>query len=195
MAEDRVNKFIGCLVSTAELMVGTKDPFFVRKMYLNLSELIVVYKRIEGESQVKRIINPIDKMLETLDYLEHLKTASPGPLLLAKKNFLRLKLDILKSASEVQGDGDKLIKKVPAQKLPQKKNLIQRQANQDLSPTKERILEFIKQVPSVRTKQVIEEFNLISERTVKRSLKELTDQGFIQRKEDNKAVRYSVEVS
>ncbi|HAU07809.1 MAG: hypothetical protein A2568_03430 [Candidatus Yanofskybacteria bacterium RIFOXYD1_FULL_44_17] len=195
MAEDRVNKFIGCLVSTAKLMAGTKDPFFVRKMYLNLSELIVVYKKTEGESQVKRIINPIDKMLETLDYLEHLKTVSPGPLLLAKKNFLRLKLDILKSASEVQGDGDKLIKKVPAQKLPQKKNLIQRQANQDLSPTKERILEFIKQVPSVRTKQVIEEFNLISERTVKRSLKELTDQGFIQRKEDNKAVRYSVEVS
>jgi len=195
MAEDRVNKFIGCLVSTARLMVGIKDPFFVRKVYLNLSEFIVVYKKSEGESQIRKVADSIDKMLETLDYLEHLKITPSSPLLLVRKNFLRFKLDIIKSGNRTQDVAEKLANKIQSQKLPQKKSPVHRQAHQDLSPTKERILEFIKQTPSVRTKQVIEEFNLISERTVKRSLKELTDQGFIQRKEDSKAVYYSIEIN
>ena len=59
-----------------------------------------------------------------------------------------------------------------------------------INPNKKKILDFIKSFPNTRTKDIIYEFNSISDRTVKRNLTELAREGLIRRKVDNKAVYY-----
>ncbi|HEY4504223.1 MAG TPA: hypothetical protein VJI73_00440, partial [Candidatus Paceibacterota bacterium] len=61
-----------------------------------------------------------------------------------------------------------------------------------LNPSKQKILEFIKSYPNTRTKDIINEFNALSDRTVKRSLTELMQIGLLKKKIENKAVYYSI---
>lgn len=60
-----------------------------------------------------------------------------------------------------------------------------------LTDTKKRILDFIRQRPEVRTKDLIEEFSSISGRTIKRNLKELVMSGELTKRAEHKAVFYS----
>ena len=59
------------------------------------------------------------------------------------------------------------------------------------SSNKERIFNFIKRSPNSRTKEIIDEFNILSERTVKRNLKELTTEGLVRKLAKDKGVYYS----
>jgi Fe2+ or Zn2+ uptake regulation protein len=59
------------------------------------------------------------------------------------------------------------------------------------SSNKERIFNFIKHSPNSRTKDIIEEFNILSERTVKRNLKDLATEGLVRKFAKNKGVYYS----
>ena len=56
---------------------------------------------------------------------------------------------------------------------------------------KERIFNFIQKTQEVRTKDIMSEFNILSSRTVKRNLKELTDQGFVKKIVEAGAVYYT----
>ena len=56
---------------------------------------------------------------------------------------------------------------------------------------KEQIFNYIKKTPDIRTKEIMSEFSALSGRTVKRSLKELTDGGFLKKRSDGAAVYYT----
>jgi len=56
---------------------------------------------------------------------------------------------------------------------------------------KEQIFNYIKKTPDIRTKEIMSEFSALSGRTVKRSLKELTDEGFLKKRSDGAAVYYT----
>ena len=62
--------------------------------------------------------------------------------------------------------------------------------NFKLNKSKKKILEFIKSYPNIRTKDIITEFNVLSNRTVKRNLTDLLRTGLIKKRVDNKAVYY-----
>lgn len=60
-------------------------------------------------------------------------------------------------------------------------------------PAPQRIIEYIRQHPDVRTKDLVDYFTgTISPRTIKRTLKDLTDSGVVARKEMLGAVLYRV---
>lgn len=60
-----------------------------------------------------------------------------------------------------------------------------------INPTHVKILEFIRRAPERRPKEIIDEFSALSGRTIKRGLKELSQEGFIIKKSENRAVYYS----
>ena len=59
-----------------------------------------------------------------------------------------------------------------------------------LTENQERILGFIRQSEVARAKDIIDEFSVLSERTVKRNLKELMSSGLVQKRLENRAVFY-----
>ena len=61
-----------------------------------------------------------------------------------------------------------------------------------LTETQEKILEFVRREPDCRTKDVVSQFSALSQRTIKRGLKELSEEGRIVKKIDGAAVYYSV---
>src|SRR3989338_7189809 len=131
--------------------------------------------------------NSIDGLLELLDYLEHSKSVSTTPLLYARKNLLNFKLDLIKLHHQTVQPVPKLKENKPAIFVPkniQPKNLKE-------SSNKEKIFNFIKHSPNSRTKEIIEEFSILSERTVKRNLKELTTEGLVRKWAKDNGVFYS----
>ena len=74
---------------------------------------------------------------------------------------------------------------------PVQKDIVLDQAQEPAS-NKDKILSLIKRRNKIRAKDIIGEFNDISDRTVKRTLKDLADNGLIRKEEINKAVYYSI---
>ena len=58
--------------------------------------------------------------------------------------------------------------------------------------SKDKILNFIRKTKKIRTRDLVEQFSVFSKRTVKRTLKELIDDGVIKKEEDERAVYYSI---
>lgn len=195
--EDSQKNFINSIIFLVKLFTGLKDKFLGQKLYDKISGFIAGYIKLfdsKGEedsvaqySALKDLLNTVDSMLEFIDYLEHSRPLAATPLLYARKNLLSFKLDLIKSHHQPIRIASKpkensLLTLVP-------RNIATR--NQKESSNKERIFNFIKRSPNSRTKEIIEEFSILSERTVKRNLKELTEEGFLRKWSKDKGVYYS----
>jgi DNA-binding transcriptional ArsR family regulator len=185
MTENHTNNFVECLISLTRLILNINDPFFNQKIYSKLGELIK-NNQSAGDNQLA-VQKSADDILEILEYLEHLKMGDTGLLLLARQNLLKYKLEALKqlssdSKSQSSHQSDQ-IKKIRA-------NRTQPMAEGVIS-TKSRVISFIKQTPNVRTAEIMSEFSLISRRTIMRVLKELTEEGMLDKKVDHRSVYYS----
>lgn len=197
MEEDSLKNFTNSVIFLVKLFAGLKDKFLAQKLYDKISGLIAGYiklfnlKREEDEITSHNVSfielkNVADSLLELLDYLEHSKFVSTTPLLYARRNLLDFKLNLVR----LHHHSTQLKPKPKENKPPvfvsnniQTKNLKE-------SSNKERIFNFIKRSPNSRTKEIIEEFNILSERTVKRNLKELINAGLIKRSSKDRAVFY-----
>ncbi len=131
--------------------------------------------------------NTMDGLLELLDYLEHSKIVSTTPLLYARKNILNFKLDLIRLHHQPIQLSLKPKENKPLAFVA--KNIQPRSLKE--SSNKERIFNFIKHSPNSRTKEIVEEFNILSERTVKRNLKELTTEGLVRKWAKDNGVYYS----
>ncbi len=201
MEEESIKNFINSIIFLVKLFTGLKDKFLAQKLYDKISSFIAGYIRLfnskrEGaeSSEVSHNINfielknTVDNLLEFLDYLEHSKPVSTTPLLYARKNLLNFKLDLVKLRYQP-------IQPVPKPKESKPSALVPRNVaakNLKESSNKERIFNFIKRSPNSRTKEIIEEFSVLSKRTVKRNLKELTEEGFLRKWSKDKGVYYAV---
>lgn len=199
MEEESLKNFINSIIFLVKLFSGLKDKFLAQKLYDKISEFIAGYVKLlnskgeEAESMSHNIAmielrNVIDNLLELLDYLEHSKSVSVTPLLYARKNLLDFKLKLIKSHYQPIQPAPKPKENKPPVFIPkdiQSKNLKE-------SSNKEKIFNFIKRSPNSRTKEIIEEFNILSERTVKRNLKELTTEGLVRKFARDKGVYYSI---
>ena len=199
MEEEHLKNFINSIIFLVKLFSGLKDKFLAQKLYDKISGFIAGYIRLfnsKGEEdetmshniRPKDMLNSLDSLLELLDYLEHSKSVSTAPLLYARKNLLNLKLELIKLHQQPIQPASKPKENKPA--APIVKNIQPRNLKE--SSNKERIFNFIKHSPNSRTKEIIEEFNILSERTVKRNLKELTTEGLVRKFAKDNGVYYSV---
>ena len=196
--EDRQKNLINSIIFLIKLFVGLKDKFLAQKLYDKLSGLISGYiefsrlNRTEGTSHnvaVKDLLNTTNNLLEFIDYLEHLKLVAPIPLLYSRRNLLEFKFGLIKLSKQfISSDSkEKENKPVSFPKIKTTRSDVELKE----SSNKEKILNFIKRSPNSRTKKIIEEFSILSERTVKRNLKELIDEGFVHKLTKDKGVYYA----
>ena len=177
--EDTTNSFTETLILIANFFPHLKDDFFVKKLRTKMAILMrgyIKFRSWEDSADVaqyyiaEKLISDTDAILELLEVINHLRVIKETtPLLLANQSLLALKLEFVKI----------------------KNNLSINLQKRELNPNKEKILNFIKKSPNARTKDIIHEFNALSDRTVKRNLGELLRVGLINKKIENKAVYYS----
>lgn len=198
MEEESLKNFTNSVIFLVKLFTGLKDKFLAQKLYDKTSGFIAGYIKLfkskgDHETHVAQyysfleLKNTTNGLLELLDYLEHSKSASTTPLLYARRNLLDFKLSLVKLHHQpIQPALRPKENKPPVSviKNSQPRNLKE-------SSNKERIFGFIKRSPNSRTKEIINEFSILSERTVKRNLKELATEGLVRKFAKDKGVYYS----
>jgi len=207
MEEESLKNFTNSVIFLVKLFAGLKDKFLAQKLYDKTSGFITGYIKLfssRGENEAVSIAqhrngvaqyyafielkNSIDNLLELLDYLEHAKVVSTTPLLYARRNLLDFKLNIVR----IHHQSIQPISK-PKENKPLPSSVVKNNQPRNFreSSNKERIFNFIKRSPNSRTKDIIGEFNILSERTVKRNLKELIGEGLIRKLAKENGVYYS----
>ena len=213
--EDTVNQFSEALILMAGLSPYMEDSFFIKKLRAKMQIFISGYIKFGDRGEDKNVAqyylieklisdtNDILELFELISYLRLIKETTP--LLLASKSLLALKLEFIgvknnltDSINKKENDASMaMVSKSDNKNQALAKTIVVSQKsinqNRELNPNKEKILNFIKHSPHTRTKDIIHEFNAISDRTVKRNLCELLRVGLINKKIENKAVYYSAE--
>lgn len=190
-------------------LVGT---YVAQKRFHNVNNVVksgnIVQHNMSHNITSQNLLNSASNLLDYLEYLAHISKSDTTPLFLAQRNLLKFKLHILKrnKAKEAGGTSDVprpteirlhtgpspgpdvVNSAVLISSSPTKTKLARLTLKSNSN--KERIFNFIKRTPDVRTKDVLSEFNALSGRTVKRSLKELTEEGLLKKRSDGVAVYY-----
>ena len=177
--EDRAKNFINTVIFVSRIFSGLKDRFLARKLYDKLYDFVFAYV---AQSKGGDIRVATDALLDILDYLEHSKMTSITPLLYARRSLFSFKLQSMRVPTKptaVQKEEKESFAAIPKPK---------KEVN--LSGNKQKILNYIKRSPDSRTKDIIYEFSVLSERTVKRNLKELVNDGLVKKSSKDKAVYY-----
>ncbi len=199
MEEESLKNFTNSVIFLVKLFSGLKDKFLAEKLYGKISELIAGYIKLfnsAGEETndttshnivAVELKNTVNNLLEFLDYLEHSKSVLPTPLLYARRNLLDFKLNLIKIQNRPVQSAPKPKEDKPVPSVP--KNILPRHPKDNSN--KEKIFNYIKRAPNSRTKDIIEEFSILSERTVKRNLKELIGEGLVRKWAKDKGVYYS----
>lgn len=204
MTEDTSKKFLYSIVVLIKIHPQILDSFFASRFISKAKKLVDSYielkiqERREPKDNVAQyqslrdFKNALNQVSEILEYLYRLNLAPATSLLSGQKVVLSIALDLarnskIKRAKENKPDRVDKDLGIDSRNLNFKSRKIQIRPNDN----KSKILDFIKNNPNTRTKDIVEEFNSISERTVKRSLVELVRGGLIARKMENKAVYYS----
>ena len=204
--EDRIKYFTKIIIMLVVLRNLVKDKFFLVKLDSKTHRLIESFLDLmvnEDKSDVaqyeiifQEFADCIETTMELINDLRYLNLIEYSPLLYLRleKNLLALKLRFLKGVNNTRVFELKTVKRAESQynnseeiTRPKLKNNEVTKLNQN----KEKILNFIKSYPNKRTKEIIYEFNAISDRTVKRSLNELLRAGLIKKRVESKASYYS----
>ena len=196
MGKEDTLKFTNSIILVSKLLDKIEDKFLARKLYGKISDAVSAFlefqkadiKQASHNVTYQKLLNSVNSLLDYLEYLAYILKNEVTPLLVAQRNLLKLKLHLLKQAKT---EHPKSVIDTKNEQI-SKPNLKQRISRPDLKQgsNKEKILNFIKKFPDIRTKEIIDEFNIMSGRTVKRNLKELIDEGFLEKKSENGAVYY-----
>jgi predicted transcriptional regulator len=197
MKEKRHAYIIRILSALAAFQQSVNDKFFSNRLTEKTNELIESYLEILklpiGDSfnvaQSRSLRNHfviIDSLGDLLEEMNHLNLGNQTPLLISHGRLLRHKLQLLK----IIPSSEKKVEKIELDPKPILKKIKSKSVN-DLTITTEKIFDFIKNKPRVRTKEIIDQFSALSERTVKRSLKELIRRGLLKKESENRAMYYS----
>ncbi len=194
-----LNNFIKVLISVIKLNDQLEDRFFNDKMSQRINDFVcnfINYSSTNSKENSQQrnlifyklfaVIDSLNELTQDMLYLNLLKTSRL--LLETKKGLLQFKLELItnkelftsKELSENKNN------------FPEKNtNISKIEKKIKLNPSKQKILNFIKSSPNIRTKDIINEFSVLSDRTVKRNLTELLKTGMVKKKMDNKATYYS----
>lgn len=163
------------------------DQFFADRFGRRLDRFLesYLYWKIISDSPAKaEHARMAEAISEAIEEFSHLGISSEICLAAAQQQLLRYKLFLLKHRPTAS---------VPTEKF-ESAGLPVKEAKpkiKKLNPTSEKIVSFVRSAPRVRTKDIIDQFSAMSERTVKRSLKELTKRGLLRKILENRASYYS----
>ncbi len=195
-------KFIGCVTALAKLISVTSDEFFVEKVRLQLDDFVEAYIRFSSDRREDRLnvaqysdvfLSNLNAAYALITDLQYLNFAPATPLLHAQRLLLELRLAVLTQAPSVQTTSQQTREGAQAESHTPRSARTRSPAVKvvgGLNQSQEKILRFIEVAEAVRAKEIIEEFSSLSERTVKRNLKELVSQGLLKKRAENKAVFY-----
>lgn len=192
------------ILSLIKLNDLLRDKFFYEKFQKKIHEVVLDYLELIGENKknnvqrqnyVERTLVDVDNILELVDYLRYLKLLTNTEYFLkAQKCLFELKLEILKERVTIPEPRIETVfeSKQATTSVNRIVSNVAKKSNK-LNQSKKSILEFIRSFPNSRTKDIITEFNALSDRTVKRNLTDLLRNGLVKKRVDNKAVYYYVE--
>lgn len=207
MEKEDTLKFTNLIILLSKLFMTLEDRFLKQKLHSKILDFVSAF--IEQRTKLSPtptshninldLKNSVNNLVDYLEYLIHISKENTTPLFLAQKNLLKFKLYILRK-SKVK-ESARIPKNSMTSETPiavdtsatvLRSSLIPKISRLALRPdsNKERIFNFIKKIPDVRTKDIMSEFNALSGRTVKRSLKELTEEGWLEKRSDGVAVYY-----
>lgn len=202
MGREDILKFSNSIILLAKILTKIEDKFLAQKLYNKISDMVfafIMQHSMSHNATCQNLLNSTNSILDFLELLAHNSKSDATPLLLAQRNLLKFKLYVLKQTNPRVSEAipvmkaNKPLPSTPEIQTPKpvlKNKLAQSVLKSDSN--KERIYNFVKKFPDARTKEIIDEFNTLSDRTVKRNLRELTDGGFLKKKSENGAVYYLV---
>jgi predicted HTH transcriptional regulator len=112
-------------------------------------------------------------------------------LLETDKNILAYKQEVMKIESALENESRPKPEPRPASPEPARKVKPKTENIPEVNETKKKIIAFIRTQPQIRAKEILVELSSISNRTIKRNLKELVDSGMVIRYSDNGIIYYS----
>lgn len=194
-----LKNFIKTLTLTVKLNNYTEDKFFSDKLNIKITSLtyhFINYLTVSEANLAQynlffyKLIATTDSLIELIQDMIYLKLLEPSPLFFeAKKYLLSTKLDAIKNKKLFSNKEIRENKKDTLEKTTINTKISEKTIKPNSS--KQKILNFIKSYPNIRTRDIINEFNVLSDRTVKRNLTELLKTGMIKKRIDNKATHYS----
>ncbi len=200
MEHPRQRLFIEMTTSLFRTQQSVDDLFFKKRLSEEIEHVMEEHIQYSLAASLKTThgyissLKVLEKLLQEILYLEKAEIIY---LSVSREKVLKLILDLLQTnvslkeelvteavlAPKPKSDPISFDKKIVTQKVTKNK--------QGLSKAQEKILEFVRQVPECRTKDVVQQFSALSPRTVKRGLKELNETGKITKRFDSGAVYYS----
>ena len=194
--------FSRTIIFLAEINNLIEDKFFYEKFGVKISNLLdsyIIFSSRSGDNVAQyqmantKVIESLDNILEMFEELKYLNLIRYSPLFLqAQKNLLEFKLELKEYGNKLPKFKSESVETKELEKQTDQKSTIGNiiKKNPKLNQSKKRILEFIRNSPNTRTKDIISEFNALSDRTVKRNLTDLLRTGLIKKRIDSKAVYY-----
>ena len=180
---------IRLLAALSAVHQSITDSFFAGRFAKKMENLISAYlenkKKAEETGYVAqyRLLKTIESLIESIEELKHLKLSRELPLSLAHDRLLRYNLDCLKNKISQPAMEEKALSKSAERKS---------MPSAPLSGNAEKIFSFVKSASRARAKDIIDEFSVLSERTVKRSLRELIRTGALKKFSEDRVRYYSV---
>lgn len=186
-----VDQFVTIVILNAKLSVSIRDSFFASKLRNIFTRFI--YAHVASWKNQGNVAQSIDtridacsEMLNILEEVEYLKLTPLTPLFSLRCALMRLQLELVCQKRIMD-----VAKHAPKENI-EKKQLSNSHAMQShpFPNTKTMILDFIKRSPMIRMRDVVREFSLLSDRTVKRNIKELADSGLVKKVVHENIVHY-----
>lgn len=200
MTSDRHSLFIPTLEFLFRAQNSIHDPFFADRLSEGIHTLLAGYIEYRSLARPQSVLarehlrncKEVSGLLEQISYVG---CADAVLVRMGQERLLGYVRQIIVDIKNIPAEPPATRSAAPAQSLPprvQTPAKAARPRSLDRNKTHEKILEFVRRVPDCRPKDIIGEFSALSQRTVKRSLKELSEMGLIVKKTtEDKAVYYS----
>jgi hypothetical protein len=199
MTSDRHSLFVQTIGFLFRAQNSVADQFFARHLSESISSILAVHIRYGSAARDRQLISrdyvrTCKDVSSLIEQMLHVGSGDTVLLATAQERLLSYLRQLLIDVKNTAPDPI-VLPVAPAQpriEAPRLAPNITRPKNLHRNPTQVKILEFVKRVPECRPKDIIGEFSALSQRTVKRSIKELSESGLIVKKTtEDKAVYYS----
>ena len=174
------------IISTARLLSHLQDEFFVRRVEQYLLKFIQdLFARTPSPRIIFDDCIRIEELLEELIHIRQLQGLSARIAIhsLVQMQIATHSLMIQETKSEQSAST-----REPSLK---KKNIRREVQTRTLDGNQRKIFEFIQNFPSVRAKDLMTQFSVLSERTVQRNLKNLIQEGLVIREIKDHIIFYA----
>ncbi len=204
MITERQQLFLKVITPLFQAQQTVLDSFFNNRLNQEIESILEKHIQycLIGEDQIRRqqanrdYIKALKNIVTFIEEIIYLKKGESIPLAIAHERLLFYLREILRDIKSfdletptVSVEIVKPEKEIHQEDIPERKPIRIREKRSNSS--RNNILEFLRLAPERRSREIINEFSALSERTVKRNLKELSNEGLIVKKSENRAVYYS----